>query len=117
MYQYTKIVNDDKKNLKMMKAMQKRSHELLQIYRSQQIRLQPADILFLTMSYARLSEFEDVDSMQLVLEDLNSDVAAVYRDHELQLMYGILSELQGQHEGFDRPFAAVRDELMYRQSQ
>jgi len=33
------------------------------------------------------------------------------------MLYGLLSELQSQHSGFDSPFAAIRDELMFRRSQ
>ena len=69
------------------------------------------------MSYAKLSEFEDIDGLQLVLEDLNSEVASIYREQELQMLFGLLSELQSKHPGFDNPFAAVRDELMFRRSQ
>jgi hypothetical protein len=32
------------------------------------------------MSYAKMSELEDIEGMQMVLEDLNSEVASIYRE-------------------------------------
>ena len=63
-----------------MESLRERSIELLNSYRSQNIHLGPTEILFLSMSYAKLSEFEDIDGLQLVLEDLNSEVATIYRE-------------------------------------
>ncbi len=81
-YQYCKIIgiNEDRKNEKMMTKLRERSLELLNSYRSQDLHIGPSEILFLSMSYAKLSEFEDIDGLQLVLEDLNTEVATIYRE-------------------------------------
>ena len=64
----------------MMNKLRTRSLELLNSYRSQNLHIGPSEILFLSISYAKLSDFEDIDGLQLVLEDLNSEVASVYRE-------------------------------------
>ncbi len=58
-YQYCKIVgpHEDRKNEKMMQLLREKSVELLNSYRSQNLHLGPSEILFLSMSYAKLSEF------------------------------------------------------------
>ncbi len=65
LYQYCKMVgpNEDKKNMRLMEALRKRSFELLQSYRNQSLAISPSDILFLGLSYAKMSDFTDIDSL------------------------------------------------------
>jgi hypothetical protein len=64
----------------MINQLRERSLELLNSYRSQDLHIGPSEILFLSMSYAKMSELEDIEGMQMVLEDLNSEVASIYRE-------------------------------------
>lgn len=46
-----------------MESLRERSIELLNSYRSQNIHLGPTEILFLSMSYAKLSNLQDIDGL------------------------------------------------------
>ncbi len=54
---------DERKNEKLMESLRERSIELLNSYRSQNIHLGPTEILFLSMSYAKLSNLQDIDGL------------------------------------------------------
>ena len=77
LYQYSKLIgpNEEKKNLKLMQALRNRSFALLTSYRQQSLSISPSDIFFLSLSYAKMSDFTDVEGLQLVFEDLTSEVA------------------------------------------
>ena len=77
LYQYSKLIgpNEEKKNLKLMQALRARSFALLTSYRQQSLSISPSDILFLSLSYAKMSDFTDVEGLQLVFEDLTTEVA------------------------------------------
>ncbi len=67
------------------------------------------------MSIAKISEMQDTDTLRSVFEDL-PEIIEVYHDNELQMLFGMLQELSGEHQGFDAAFGAARDEIMFRKS-
>ena len=97
LYTYSRVGDDSRRNRKLTDAV---LNQLL-VGLESGVELSPADIFQTVLALSKEEPSERVlEGLRSALRNLGEAVGA-YQDSELNMLFSLVSEWQGKHEGFD----------------